>query len=164
MQRMPERTQTENVMTQGQEAPVQNGIPARRMQVLLITHEAECLRQADWLAAGGYEAVVAREMDEVLELLMSIEPDVIVLDLNFSPSGLDVLPIARMAHPRTPVITMADLKLHDVAIRSVKAGASAYILKPLDRDRLSGLVQTLSRTASDHRPSHVLERMTGSLG
>ncbi len=160
----PERTQKENVMTQGQEAPVQNGIPARRMQVLLITHEAECLRQADWLAAGGYEAVVARGMDEVLELLTSIEPDVIVLDLNFSPiSGLDVLPIARMAHPRTPVITIADLKLHDVAIQSVKAGASAYILKPLDRHRLSGLLQTLSRAASDHHPSHVLERMTGSV-
>jgi DNA-binding NtrC family response regulator len=103
-------------------------------------------------------------MGEVLELLMSTEPEVIVLDLNFSPSGLDVLPIARMAHPRTPVITMADLKLHDVAIRSVKAGAAAYILKPLDRDRLCGLLQTLSRTASDHRPSHVLERRTGSLG
>jgi DNA-binding response OmpR family regulator len=117
--------------------------PASRKRILVVDQNTDsALRLADWIAADGYEAIIAPQVSEALELLNRIEPDAILLDLHLQVmSGMEMLRLIRTGYPRLPVITMTDLTFHNLAIRSTKAGASAFLLKPLDRYHVSALLR-----------------------
>jgi two-component system, NtrC family, nitrogen regulation response regulator GlnG len=74
-------------------------------------------------------------------LFRAEEPDVVVLDLQLPDrSGLDVFHAIRAADPKRPVIFMTAHGTTDAAIRAMKEGAFDYLVKPVDLDRLSQIL------------------------
>jgi nitrogen regulation protein NR(I) len=75
-------------------------------------------------------------------LFRAQEPDVVVLDLQLPDrSGLDVFHAIRAADPKRPVIFMTAHGTTDAAIRAMKDGAFEYLVKPVDLDRLSQILE-----------------------
>lgn len=121
---------------------MQNRSVDGRKRVMIVSHEAKfALRLADWLAAEGYEVVIAREAKDVRSLLEEVKPNAVVLDLALPVvSGMEVLRVIRASRPEVPVVTMADAALHNLALLSIKAGACGFLLKPFERQQMSRLV------------------------
>ena len=71
-------------------------------------------------------------------------PDVVICDLQMPEiGGLDVLRAIRDADPECQVILMTGEPTVDTAIEAVKSGALDYVTKPLDFERLRGLLTTV---------------------
>jgi DNA-binding NtrC family response regulator len=124
-----------------------------RTRIMVANQDAEfALKLADSLAADGYEVAIVQEAGEILDLLRNMEPDGILLDLHLSvPDSMKLLQNIRAVHPHVPVITMADPALHDVAARSVKAGARTFLLKPFDFQHVRDLLGAELRVSDTKR-------------
>jgi nitrogen regulation protein NR(I) len=81
-------------------------------------------------AAAGLEAVRAEQ------------PDVVILDVNLGDaSGLELFQQIRAVDSRIPVIFITGHGTTATAIEAMQLGAYEYLLKPLELDELSSLVE-----------------------
>ncbi|HEV2357706.1 MAG TPA: SpoIIE family protein phosphatase [bacterium] len=70
-----------------------------------------------------------------LERIAAVDYDAIVSDIKMpGTDGLALLAQVRAARPDTPVLLITGHGEHDLAIRSLRAGAYDYVQKPIDRD------------------------------
>jgi DNA-binding NtrC family response regulator len=106
--------------------------------VLLIEDDRQ-MRDAVYgvLLAAGYNCLLADNGREGLEVVRQARPSLVVTDLA-TPivGGLDLLQQIRQEDPDAAVIVLtrgANLK---VAIASLRLGAHAFLMKPVNRDEL----------------------------
>jgi CheY-like chemotaxis protein len=93
----------------------------------------------------GYETRAAYGSRPAIESLAQRLPDVILLDINLP--GLDGIEVCRYLRrdPRTaeiPIIAISAEANEETAARARKAGANAFLPKPIDMDALE---KTLKR-------------------
>jgi two-component system, NtrC family, nitrogen regulation response regulator GlnG len=89
----------------------------------------------------GIEVLGAATAAEGLEQARTDEPDVIVLDLQLPDgNGLDVFRELKRIDSRRPVVFITAHGTTEAAIEAMKEGAFDYLVKPVDLDRLSGLL------------------------
>ena len=70
-----------------------------------------------------------------LEQITAVDYDAIVSDIKMpGTDGLALLAQVRAIRPDTPVLLITGHGEHDLAIRSLRAGAYDYVQKPIDRD------------------------------
>lgn len=95
--------------------------------------------------------VCLRRPAEVFAALDQLQPEVLLLDMNFGPGRTDGEQGLRLltqicARPRPPVVVVltahADI---DLAVRAIKAGAFDFITKPWDNVRLIATCSEASR-------------------
>ena len=96
---------------------------------------------------------VARDGAEALDILFpaqgpELNPDLILLDINMPKlDGIAVL--ARLRQDRrtrlTPVVMLTSSSRTEDVARAFDAGASSYLIKPLDSGRLLQLVGDMTR-------------------
>jgi DNA-binding NarL/FixJ family response regulator len=68
--------------------------------------------------------------DQALTLIDQYRPDVMVMDISMQRvSGLDALDAVRQYRPQLPVIMLSMHALREYALRALRAGAAAYLLK-----------------------------------
>jgi len=82
-------------------------------------------------SAGGF-AVVGEAGDGLatLRVVEELQPNVVVVDLMMPGlSGLDVLPVIQQRSPRTRAVVLSMYANEEFVLRSLKSGASAYVLK-----------------------------------
>jgi two-component system response regulator HydG len=92
----------------------------------------------------GFEAAVRLGSAGALAYIRESRPDAVIVDLMMpGMGGLEVLRGIRALDPECQVILMTGSATVDSAIEAVKAGALDYITKPLDLDRLAGLLRTV---------------------
>jgi two-component system nitrogen regulation response regulator GlnG len=92
-----------------------------------------------------------------LQKVREHHPDVVVLDLQLPDrSGLDVFHEVHAADPRLPVIFITAHGTTETAIEAMKAGAFDYLVKPVDLERLSQLLDRAFETARLMRVPAVL--------
>jgi two-component system nitrogen regulation response regulator GlnG len=95
----------------------------------------------------------ARTAAEGLEQLREHHPDVVVTDLQLPDrSGLEIFPEIQRIDPKRPVIFITAHGTTETALEAMKQGAFDYLVKPLDLDRLS---QVLDRAFAAARLMHV---------
>lgn len=85
----------------------------------------------------------AADGQELLRLVEELRPDLLVLDVSMP--GLNGIEAARRIHARHPAMRIAMLSMHAdrrYVLESIKAGASAYLLKD---DGFAELVQAIPR-------------------
>jgi len=87
--------------------------------------------------------VTAKNGATAMQLLQSVEPDVVLLDVMLpDASGLEVFESIKGADPKLPVIFITAVGDSTTAIEAMKKGAYDYIRKPLD---LSQVRETVER-------------------
>src|SRR5207302_784530 len=106
--------------------------------VLIVDDEHTLARSAKaFLADRGYEAEVAGSGEQALELLKSLQPDVVFADVRLpGMSGLDLLKRIREFDPVLPVIMLTAYGSIAGAVEAVKLGAFDYVKKPVDLEEL----------------------------
>jgi two-component system nitrogen regulation response regulator GlnG len=114
------------------------------MHTLLVIDDEDSVRYSFRRAFEGDKVRVleARSAAEGLAQARERAPNVIVLDLQLPDrSGLEVFPEIRALDPKRPVIFITAHGTTESAIEAMKGGAFDYLIKPLDLERLSQLVE-----------------------
>lgn len=110
-----------------------------------------------------YEVDVFSRPADALGALSLLDPDAIIMDLNYSRDtlsgmeGLEVLAHLRQRCPRVPVLVMTAWGSVPLAVEAMKQGASDFIQKPWDNthllDTLSKLLKLGTYPPHQHGPS-----------
>jgi nitrogen regulation protein NR(I) len=114
------------------------------MPKLLVIDDEESVRYSFRSVFGGdrTEVLTAATAAEGLDKFRRLEPDVVVLDLQLPDgSGLDVFRQIHEGSPKRPVIFITAHGTTQTAIEAMKGGAFDYLVKPLDLDRLSQVLE-----------------------
>jgi DNA-binding response OmpR family regulator len=124
-----------------------NHKPIRHRVLIVDDEESMRLFLARVLANGlKIEVTLAGTCEQALRLARNYAYDAILLDLLMPGiGGFEVLKEIRRASPNvaTPVIIVSVLTDPATRERCMKAGASAYSPKPVDRQALVALVKSL---------------------
>ncbi len=123
------------------------------MTTVLIVEDQERVARAVALLLDlhGIDAVTAEGPDEALVTLRSGDVDLVIQDMNFSPGatsgdeGLALFRRIRETDPALPVLLMTAWASVETAVRLMKEGASDYVEKPWDDDKLVASVRNLLR-------------------
>jgi two-component system, NtrC family, nitrogen regulation response regulator GlnG len=125
------------------------------MPTLLVIDDEQSVRYSfrRVFEEGEVRVRTAATAAEGLEEVREANPDVIVLDLQLPDrSGLEVFRDIQALDPKRPVIFITAHGTTETAIDAMKHGAFDYLVKPVDLDRLS---QILERAFEAARLMHV---------
>lgn len=104
----------------------------------------------------GFDVALAADGDEGFALVTSIQPDIVILDIQLpGKSGFEVLRDITRAERAPAVIMVTGYSQMEFAIRAVQLGAFDYLEKPIDRLRLQ---QVIERALEQKRLSACTER------
>lgn len=113
------------------------------MPVILVVDDEESVQYSFQriFERKGITVVQAWTGAEGLAQLREHDPDAVVLDLQLPDhSGLDVLREIHTLAPKRPVIFITAHGTTETAIAAMKGGAFDYLVKPVDLERLSQLL------------------------
>lgn len=99
------------------------------------------------LKRAGYEAQVVPGPREAIEVVRTVAPDLILMDMNFTLSttgeeGLTLLKQVKVFRPDTPVILMTAWGSIQLAVQGMQAGAFDFIPKPWNNAALLQRIET----------------------
>lgn len=111
--------------------------------VLVVDDEHLILRIiSDILTKEGYEVKATSNCDKALQILKESSLSVILTDIRMpEKSGIDLLEKIRTFNPDIPVILMTGFATIETAIKGVQLGAFDYLTKPLDYNKLKGVIK-----------------------
>jgi two-component system chemotaxis response regulator CheY len=113
---------------------------------LLLVDDSALARRSmrSILESGGFEVVEAEDGMLALERYFLEKPDLVLLDLVMKGMyGLDVLTKLRELDPSARIIVVS-ADVQDSSHQLVEeAGASAFINKPVERERVLNVVRTV---------------------
>jgi two-component system, NtrC family, nitrogen regulation response regulator GlnG len=125
------------------------------MPTLLVVDDEQSVRYSfrRVFEGDGVTVLDARTAAEGLQLVKDQAPDVVVLDLQLPDrSGLDLFRDIHALDAKRPVIFITAHGTTETAIEAMKQGAFDYLVKPLDLERMS---QVLERAYEAARLMHV---------
>ncbi len=104
------------------------------------------------LQKANYEVALASTSAEAVQLLRESSYDVLLTDVNMpGGSGMSLLAEVRTHWPETRVVIMTGFGSVQDAVTAMKAGASDYIIKPIERDELLVLLDRAVQTRAMQR-------------
>lgn len=100
------------------------------------------------LKSEGYEVADTPVPGEALTLIKKRNPELIILDLNFSidtsgEEGMTLLGKIKQINPAIPIILITGWGSIELAVKGMKLGANDFINKPWNNDHLLQSVKTL---------------------
>lgn len=106
----------------------------------------------------GYEVNTAADATEAMFVLQQRNPELIILDLNFSietsgDEGMQLLQSIRQFSTSIPVILITGWATIDLAVKGMKLGANDFISKPWNNEHLINSVQTLLTLKTEKKVS-----------
>ncbi len=129
-------------------------VTTSRAVVLVVDDESLIRWSLRERLSGSYEVLEAETGLEALAVFGSNPVDLVLLDLCLPElDGLGVLERIRATHPACPVIVMTAYGSPESAEKAAALGATAFLTKPFDLDRMIGLVkEKLRPSAGDPAP------------
>lgn len=117
------------------------------MHILIIEDEQQlCRSVADGLRMDGYETDTCFNGDEGLELCLTENYDLILLDLNLpGMDGLEILRQFRMENEETPVLILSARGQIQDKVEGLDLGANDYLTKPFHFEELEARIRSLTR-------------------
>jgi DNA-binding response OmpR family regulator len=112
-------------------------------RLLVIDDEEEVVKRLKrFLEKEGYEVVGAFNGKEALDIVQNSKIDVVITDIRMGDmDGIEVLKRAKRLYRDIEGIVVTGFKDQDLAIRSLRAGALDYLIKPINLDELLFAVQ-----------------------
>jgi DNA-binding response OmpR family regulator len=98
------------------------------------------------LSAEGYETIAVNDSSKAIEVAVSTNPDLVILDLMMpQPDGFKVCRMLRedQNFMYTPILIVTALDDSDSRIVAFGAGANDYLTKPFNLDELISLTKAL---------------------
>jgi CheY-like chemotaxis protein len=112
------------------------------MRILVVEDDpqvAEYLAEA--IRGAGYEAMVALDGTEALDVLAATPVDGVFLDLVMPGlGGLAVLAQIRKRHPHLPVVIISGNAVEGIAAKADELGAVAVLAKPTALAEVRGIL------------------------
>ncbi|MDV3222297.1 response regulator transcription factor [Intrasporangium sp.] len=100
------------------------------------------------LTEQGHAVVVARDGLSALDLVIKVQPDVVLLDLGLPDiDGLQVLAMVRGLGD-TPVIVITAQDEDAMTVRALDAGADDYVVKPFGLEQIAARIRAVLRRAA----------------
>ncbi len=120
----------------------------RKPSVLIVDDEqVVCDLLYDELSERGYLCTTVLSGDDALAKLDTQEFDAVLLDIRLpGMSGMEVLREIWLNHPDTATIMITAVNDVNTAVEAMKLGASDYIVKPFDLDRVDSSMRTALET------------------
>lgn len=139
------------------------------MPNILILEDDPDVAQAARLALRKLATVAVRQSpDELMPALDAIAPELLLLDMNFTPgasdgaAGLALLHEVVARRDAPAVIVMTAYAEVELAVQALKAGAVDFITKPWRNDRLEACVQAaLARRAPAAQVAAAADELLG---
>ncbi|MBD2465901.1 PAS domain S-box protein [Oscillatoria sp. FACHB-1407] len=121
--------------------------PATAPLILLAEdNEANISTTTVYLKAKGYQLIVANDGTEAVNLAISANPDLILMDIQMPQlDGLEAIRQIRQNPDlaNVPIVAITALAMPEDRERCLAAGANEYISKPLRLRQLSHVIQSL---------------------
>jgi len=119
---------------------------------ILIVDDDPLVRLAlkKFIQKKGYEVSSAGTGKKALDRIEEEEPQIVLLDLRLPDSidGLEVLKIIKKTRPEINVVMISGQAEIHGAVEAMKLGAHDYLEKPIDFDRLTEILDSLTKEAS----------------
>lgn len=133
---------------------------------ILIVDDEEDIRElvAGVLDDEGYETRTAANADEALDALHARRPSLVLLDVWLQGSrldGLELLDEIKKSDPSIPVLIISGHGNIDTAVAGIRKGATDFIEKPFEADRLLHLVSRATETERLRRENQALKARVG---
>lgn len=122
--------------------------------------QAICASLSLLLKQAGFRSSQASNPAEALEVLREFNPDLVIMDMNFSretsgEEGLGLLSDIRQLGQAIPVILITAWGSIDLAVQGMKLGAFDFINKPWDNKILLRSIETALSLRSGANPDNV---------
>ena len=113
---------------------------------LLICDDEEGIRESlKLILENEYDIVFATSGEEAIETMKSSPVNLVILDIKMpKKDGLETLKELKRINPAAKVIIATGYKSVDTAHEASQLGASDYITKPFDKDRIREVVRRYS--------------------
>lgn len=133
---------------------------------ILIVDDEEDIRElvAGVLEDEGYETRTAASADAALDALAVRRPSLVLLDVWLQGSrmdGLEVLEEIKKRDASIPVLMISGHGNIDTAVAAIRKGATDFIEKPFEADRLLHLVARATETERLRRENEALRARVG---
>ena len=120
------------------------------MKVLVVDdNPAVCTALEVLFEVHGLETLVARAPSEALDLVSREDVGVVVQDMNFQRDttsgveGVELMRSIRRLDPDVPILLMTAFTSLETAVMLIKEGASDYVAKPWNDEKLVATVKNL---------------------
>ena len=105
------------------------------------------------LKAEGFTCLTAGNAASAMKLLLSSQPDMILLDLGL-PDMDGIWVIERLREwTQVPIVVLSVREHEDDKIKALDAGADDYVTKPFHRDELVARIHAVVRRSKGHSQS-----------
>jgi len=130
------------------------------MKVLVVDDELPIVEAVAYnLRKEGYQALMASDADQCMEIARAKRPDLIILDVMLpSASGFDVCRLLRK-QSAVPIIMLTARAEETDRVVGLELGADDYITKPFSMRELMARVKTVLRRSANGEtpPAEVVE-------
>jgi CheY-like chemotaxis protein len=108
------------------------------------------------LLAGGFQVVVATDAEQAQQLLTTLVPDLILMDIALP--GMDGLSLTKIIKQdarlrQVPVVALTAYAMRGDKLKAFDAGCDGYITKPIDTRSLAAEVSALIDAARAPLPA-----------
>lgn len=145
------------------EAPSQEVVAARRSgRRVVVADDEQSLAEmvAAWLIDMGVDARFATSPKSALELIESLEPDVLVSDANFGEE-LDGIELARLGTAIVPDMAVVFMTGYSSSMRELQELGERTLAKPFSREDLYAALSPLIAEEDSEVPSTGSKRKKG---
>lgn len=135
---------------------------------ILIVEDHDALREVtgDFLNGLGHEVRGAADAEAMDEWLVTMKPDVVVLDVSLpGEDGYSVCARLRKAIPNLGILMLTARVAQEDRVRGYEGGADMYLLKPTSNEELAAAIHSLGRRVrpAELRPKLQLNQATRTL-
>jgi len=139
-------------------------------KILVVDDDADVLLAAEMVLKKHFRQVVAEaDPGRLPEVVADGSFDAVLLDMNFTPGttsgqeGIGWLKAVLKASPDTKIVLMTAYGAVETAVKAIKEGASDFVVKPWDNDRLVATVTAAARFSQAARQVRTLRSVQGVL-
>lgn len=116
----------------------------KKPSVLICDDEVGVRESLKLILGDVYELSFAGDGEEAVQYVKSHDPDVAILDVKMPKmNGLDALRQIKQLKPQIKVLMITGYEASTVATQAINLGASDYIAKPFDGQKVKEQIQIL---------------------
>lgn len=129
-------------------------------KILIVDDDKDlCFVLKRFLSKHGFEVLEATSGRAALEILDSVEPDLILCDFRLEDmSGSSILKKIKEKNPSVPVIIITGYSNIKTAVEVMKLGAMDYVTKPLLPDEILLTIKKALNRSAEEKPAETNEQ------